>query len=81
MLKKHLIAGLAMFALVGLTACGGEEDVADYETEEVITEPDTEMVEVPMETTDTAVVETEVDVDADVDTVDIDDAEIRDTIM
>ncbi|MEX2571247.1 MAG: hypothetical protein WD737_08055 [Gemmatimonadota bacterium] len=62
---------LAAFALLGLAACGGDDDVADFETQEVITPTDTETVEMPVITEDTAVVETEIDIDADVDTVDV----------
>lgn len=72
MQMKRISAFFAVVGMLGFAACGGgDEDVADLETQEVITEPDTQMVEVPVPTQDTAIVETEIDIDADVDTIDV----------
>ena len=66
MSKNRLISMLAVFALVGFAACGGEETAETEVTTDTTAIPSTEMVEVP--TTDTAVVTTEVTVDSATDT-------------
>ncbi|MBW3628552.1 MAG: hypothetical protein KY464_04565 [Gemmatimonadetes bacterium] len=67
MSKNRLFSMLAVFALVGFAACGGGEEGSETEvTQDTMTVPGTEMVEVP--TTDTAVVTTEVTVDSTTDT-------------
>ena len=71
MLKNRIGTAFAFAAMVGLAACGGEEEGADVVTEEVVTTPEMETVEVPVMTQDTAVVRTEMDVDVDTDTVDV----------
>lgn len=66
MLKNRLFSMLAIGALVGFAACGGEaEEGADVVTTDTLTTPGTEMVEVP--TTDTSVVTTEISVDTAID--------------
>lgn len=73
MFTRRLMAVLAMFGFVGLAACdGGGTDDADIIMEDTILQRDVETVEVPVETTDTARVRTEVDIDTavDVDTID-----------
>lgn len=73
MLRQRLIATLSVLALSGLAACGGGEEVenADAVLTDTITQQGVEMVEVPVQTTDTAVVQTEISVDTavDVDTI------------
>lgn len=71
MLKNRIGTAFAFAAMVGLAACGGGEENADVVTEEVVTTPEVEQVEVPVMTQDTAVVRTEMDVDVDTDTVDV----------
>lgn len=72
MLKKSVVSILSVLAVAGLAACGGgdAEDEGTM-TQDTITTQETEMVEVPVQTTDTAVVQTRVDVDTavDVDTI------------
>lgn len=64
-MHQHIRA-MALFALVGAAACGGDEvEPDDVTTREVITQPGTEVVEVTVPTVDTAVVERTVDVDVD----------------
>lgn len=73
MLTRRLMAGLAMFGFAGLAACADDgADDADMIMQDTITQQDIETVEVPVQTTDTAVVRTEVSVDTaiDVDTID-----------
>jgi hypothetical protein len=73
MLTRRLMAGLAMIGFAGLAACNADEaDDADMIMQDTIVQEDIETVEVPVETTDTAVVRTEVSVDTaiDVDTLD-----------
>lgn len=76
------IVGLGLVALMGLGACGGETDVADdtVVTEEVVTEPTTETVEMQVPAVDTSVIrtETEVDVDRDVEVIEDPAVEQRD---
>lgn len=72
MLKKKAVSLLSLLAVAGLAACGGDDvDTADEVLTDTITTQDTEMVEVPVQTTDTAVVQTEISVDTavDVDTI------------
>ena len=72
MLKKKLVSMLSLLALAGLAACGGGDvENADEVLTDTITTQETEMVEVPVEVTDTAVVQTEISVDTaiDVDTI------------
>lgn len=73
MLTRRLVASLAIVGTMGLAACGGDaaEDDAMI-MEDTITQQGVERVEVPVQTTDTAVVRTEVDIDTavDVDTMD-----------
>lgn len=73
MLTRRLVASLAIVGMMGLAACGGDaaEDDAMI-MEDTITQQGVERVEVPVQTTDTAVVRTEVDIDTaiDVDTMD-----------
>ena len=67
MLKKTAISMLSVLAVAGLAACGGgEEESPDSVTQDTVTTQETEMVEVPVQTTDTAVVQTEVSVDTSV---------------
>lgn len=63
------IVGLGLVALMGLGACGAEEEPASdaVVTEEVVTEPTTETVEMQVPAVDTSVVRTEIDVDTSVD--------------
>ncbi len=50
--------------ILGLAACGGDRVEGDAEvSREVITQPDTQMVEVQVPVVDTAVVERRVDID------------------
>lgn len=75
MRTKRMMTAMAMFGVLGLAACGGEEaDDADMIMQDTIMERDVETVEMPVETMDTSVVRTEVDVDTtvDVDTMDMD---------
>ena len=72
MLTRRLVASLAICGTIGLAACA--DDGVDDDTmilEDTITQQDVEQVEVPVMTTDTAVVQTEVDIDTaiDVDTI------------
>lgn len=72
MLTRRLVATLSVFGVMGLAACGGDDvEDADIMTQDTIMQQDVEMVEVPVETTDTAVVQTEISVDTaiDVDTI------------
>lgn len=73
MLTRRLVASLAVCGTMGLAACAGD-DVDDDAMimEDTIMQQDVEQVEVPVQTTDTAVVRTEIDVDTaiDVDTID-----------
>lgn len=73
MLTRRLVASLAISGTIGLAACGGDaaEDDAMI-MEDTITQQGVERVEVPVQTTDTAVVRTEIDIDTaiDVDTMD-----------
>lgn len=72
MLTRRLVAALAVVGTVGLAACdGGDADDADVIMQDTIMQTDIEQVEVPVQTTDTAVVRTEIDVDTDVDTMDV----------
>ena len=67
MSKNRLFSLLAVFALVGFVACGGDDDTESTEvTQDTIGVAGTETVQVP--TTDTAVVTTEVTVDSSVST-------------
>lgn len=75
MRKNRFAALLAALSFFGVAACGGGEE-ADITTEEIVTEPAVETVEVPVMTQDTSVVQTEIDIDTDVDTVDLDEAEV-----
>lgn len=71
---------LASALVVGVAACAGGEEGAEDDvqvTEEIVTEPGTEEVEVEVPTVDTSVVRTEVDVDTTVD-VDVDREVIED---
>lgn len=73
MLTRRLVASLAICGTIGLAACA--DDGVDDDTmimEDTITQQDIERVEVPVQTTDTAVVRTEIDIDTaiDVDTMD-----------
>lgn len=80
MLTRRLLASVAVLGLFGLAACNGDDvEDADMIMQDTIMQPDTQTVEVPVETTDTALVRTRVEVDTavDVDTVDV---EGRDTI-
>lgn len=74
MLTRRFMAVLAMFGFAGLAACdaGDGGDGADVIMQDTIMQQDIETVEVPVETTDTSVVRTEVDIDTaiDVDTID-----------
>lgn len=75
MLKNRLLTALAVLGLFGFAACGGAEEEPTLETQEVITQPGTETVEVQVPTVDTSVVRTEVDIDTDVDTIENPDLE------
>ena len=73
MLTRRLVASLAICGTIGLAACA--DDAAEDDAmimEDTIMQQDVEQVEVPVQTTDTAVVRTEVDIDTaiDVDTMD-----------
>ena len=70
MSKNRLFSLLAVFALVGFAACGGDTEESTEVTQDTTTVPGTETVEVP--TTDTAVVTTEVTVDSTTDTTVVD---------
>lgn len=73
MLTRRLVATLAVFGIVGLAACGGDDvDDPDMMMQDTIMQTDIEEVEVPVQTTDTSVVRTEVEIDTmvDVDTID-----------
>lgn len=68
MLTRRLVATLSVFGVMGLAACGGDDvDDADMIMQDTILQDDVEMVEVPMETTDTAVVRTEIEIDTAID--------------
>ena len=66
MSKNRLFSVLAVFALVGFAACGGEDTETTEVMQDTIPVAGTETVTVP--TTDTAVVTTEVTVDSTTDT-------------
>lgn len=73
MLTRRLVATLSVFGVVGLAACGGDDvEDADMIMQDTIMQQDVEMVEVPVETTDTSLVRTQVEIDTmvDVDTLD-----------
>lgn len=82
MLKNKFLMPLAFVALFGFAACDAAEDDADFESQEVITEPTMEEQEVMVPAEDTMLVEREVDMDVDVDTTEVegDRARARDTI-
>lgn len=74
MLTRRLVAALAVVGTAGLAACdGGDTDDADVIMQDTIMQRGVEQVEVPVRTTDTAVVRTEMSVDTaiDVDTMDV----------
>lgn len=73
------IVGLGLAVLLGLGACGAEEEPASdaVVTEEVVTEPTTETVEMQVPAVDTSVIRTEMEVDTTIDTEVIEDPAIE----
>lgn len=73
MLTRRLMATMTVCGMIGLAACA-DDDVDDDAMilEDTIMQPDTERVQIPIETTDTSLVRTRVDVDTavEVDTID-----------
>ncbi|MDQ3389674.1 MAG: hypothetical protein M3483_09240 [Gemmatimonadota bacterium] len=75
MLKNRLFAVIALSGLVGLAACGGDDEVIDdgaiATDTSLYTETDTELAPVmaPVTTVDTGAVVTTVETDVDVDTI------------
>lgn len=75
MIMKRMVALSTVF-IAALAGCGGDGDVgddADIIMQDTVVQTDVETVEVPVQTTDTAVVRTEVQVDTTVETDTIDD--------
>ena len=73
MLKSRLAGALAIMAFAGMAACGDADlDDDSIIMEDTITTTDTEMMDVPVEVTDTMIERTEIDIDTmiDVDTID-----------
>lgn len=73
------IVGLGLVALMGLGACGAEDETSSdaVVTEEVVTEPTTETVEMQVPAVDTSVVRTEMTVDTTIDTEVVEDPAIE----
>lgn len=71
MLKNRTIALMAALALP-LAACGGNDADVEAVSEEVVTQPVVEQVEVPVLTEDTAIVRTEVEMNVNRDTIPVD---------
>jgi hypothetical protein len=77
MLRNRLVHLVAMFALVGLAACGGDDTQTTVESDTTLyTEPTTETVEVERMGEDTLMVERTVETEVDVDTTRIDGDDI-----
>jgi hypothetical protein len=67
MLKSRLFSVVAVGAMVGFAACGGDDTRdADIVTQDTILQHGTEMQRVEVPTTDTAVVRTETTIDTPV---------------
>lgn len=76
MIMKRMAALSTMLIAATLAACGGDDEVgddADIIMQDTVMQTEMETVEVPVQTTDTAVVRTEVQVDTTVDTDTIED--------
>lgn len=73
MLTRRLMTSVCVGGMIGLAACA-DEGVDDDAMimEDTIMQPDTQQVRVPVETTDTSLIRTEIDIDTaiDVDTID-----------
>jgi hypothetical protein len=71
MLMKRMVALSTVFTVAALAACVADDDTgddADIIMQDTVVRTDVETVEVPVQTTDTAVVRTEVQVDTTVET-------------
>lgn len=73
MLTRRLMTSVCVGGIIGLAGCA-DEGVDDDAMiiEDTIMRPDTQQVRIPVETTDTSLIRTEVDIDTavDVDTID-----------
>lgn len=69
MLKNPLLSAFAIAAFAGLAACGGADAERTETTQEVLTEPGLETVEVQVPTEDTLLVERTLEQELHVDTI------------